>query len=195
MGVLLSNREVCTLEAYNNAEKLCSAATRFVMNERNVPKRYRPIYTFKLREKCEELLEYIELANSIQPKNIGEAMMRREYQSKALAMTTTIDRLLRDMLFTLHIPEDRFEEMAKLLHKEINLLNGWRRSDSNMIARLIEESNDYKIKKVKNIIREIAQEVCEDSNRALSSEDVTLLIMRLLKEIKEYIANEYMFKT
>ena len=70
MSVLKRNRSESQLEFYNTATKVRAELTRFVMNEKVVPKRWRPVFTFPMVEHLIKLFDSITAANTIYPQNL-----------------------------------------------------------------------------------------------------------------------------
>ena len=114
--------------------------TRFVMNEKIVPKRWRPVFTFPMVEKIIKLIDYITAANTIYPQNLREAERRRDYQTQAIITVEQILQLLQYILNTLPVNPDKFQPVTELLLKEGSLLRGWRKSDNKFIAKFKDQA-------------------------------------------------------
>ena len=84
MSVLKNKRSESQLEFYHTATLIRTELTRFVMNEKIVPKRWRPVFTFPMVDKVIKLFDYITAANTIYPQNLREAERRRDYQTQAI---------------------------------------------------------------------------------------------------------------
>ncbi|MBO6292723.1 MAG: hypothetical protein J6N51_10795 [Selenomonas sp.] len=130
MSVLKRNRSESHLEFYHTATLIRAELTRFVMSEKIVPKRWRPVFTFPMVERVIRLMDNITAANSIYPQNLREAEMRRDYQTQAIITVEQIFQLLQFMLTTLSVSPDKFQSVTELLVKEAQLLRGWRKADS-----------------------------------------------------------------
>ena len=138
MSVLKNKRSESQLEFYHTATLIRTELTRFVMNEKVVPKRWRPVFKFPMVEKVIKLFDYITAANTIYPQNLREAERRRDYQTQAIITVEQILQLLQYMLTTLSINPDKFQPVTELLVKEAALLRGWRKSDNKFIAKFKE---------------------------------------------------------
>lgn len=130
MSVLKNKRNQSQLEFYHTATVIRTELTKFVMNDKNIPKRWRPVFTFPMVEKLIALIDDITAANTIFPMNIHEAEMRRDYQTKAIITVEQILQLLQYLLSTLQIDPDKLQPVVELLLKESNLLRGWRKADN-----------------------------------------------------------------
>ena len=138
MSVLKRNRSESQLEFYNTATEIRATLTKFVMSEKNIPKRWRPIFTFPTVEKLLKLIDNITAANTIYPQNLREAQLRREYQTKAIITVEQIFQMLQFMLTTLPINANKLRNVVQLLDKEAGLLRGWRKSDNKFITEFSE---------------------------------------------------------
>lgn len=130
MSVLKNKRSQSSLEFYHTATVIRAELTRFVMSEKNIPKRWRPVFTFPMVEKLHRLFDYITAANTIYPTNEHEAELRRDYQTRAIIIVEQIIQMLQYMITTLQIDIDKLQPVTELLLKESALLKGWRKSDS-----------------------------------------------------------------
>ena len=135
MSVPKRNRSESKLEFYHTATLVRAELTRFVMNEKVVPKRWRPVFTFPMVEKVICLFDNITAANTIYPQNIQEAYLRREYQMKAIITVEQILQLLQYMMNTLPVDPDKFQPVTELLLKEGQLLRGWRKADNKFVEQ------------------------------------------------------------
>ena len=124
----------------NTAKLIRAELTRFVMNEKIVPKRWRPVFTFPMVEKIIKLIDYITAANTIYPQNLREAERRRDYQTQAIITVEQILQLLQYILTTLPVNPDKFQPVTELLIKEGSLLRGWRKSDNKFIAKFKDQT-------------------------------------------------------
>ena len=109
MSVLKNKRSESQLEFYHTATLIRAELTRFVMNEKIVPKRWRPVFTFPMVEKIIKLIDYITAANTIYPQNLREAERRRDYQTQAIITVEQILQLLQYILTTLPVNPDKFQ--------------------------------------------------------------------------------------
>lgn len=140
MSVLKNKRGESQLEFYHTATIIRAELTRFVMNEKIVPKRWRPVFTFPMVEKIIKLIDYITAANTIYPQNLREAEMRRDYQTRAIITVEQILQLLQYILTTLPVNPDKFQPVTELLIREGSLLRGWRKSDNKFIAKFKDQT-------------------------------------------------------
>ena len=138
MSVLKNKRTESQLEFYHTATQARAEITRLMMNEKVVPKRWRPVFTFPMTEKLIKLIDYITAANTIYPQNLREAEMRRDYQTRAIITVEQILQLMQYIMTTLPVNVDKFQPATELLTKESALLRGWRKSDNKFIQKFKE---------------------------------------------------------
>lgn len=139
MSVLKNKRNQSQLEFYHTATIIRAELTRFVMNENNVPKRWRPVFTFPMVDKLIQLFDCITAANTIYPQNEHEVEMRRNYQTEAIITVEQIIQLIQYMISTLPIDIDKLQSTTELLLKESALLKGWRKSDNTKYKNIFTE--------------------------------------------------------
>lgn len=138
MSVLKNNRSESKLEFYHTATLVRTELTRLVMNEKVVPKRWRPVFTFPMIDKLLLLFDNITAANTIYPQDMKEAELRRAYQTQAIIIVEQILQLLQYALTTLSINPDKLQPATELLLKEAALLRAWRKSDNRFAAKFKE---------------------------------------------------------
>lgn len=106
------------------------------MNEKNVPKRWKFIFTFPLIKKGQKLVDMIAAANAIFPKNEHEYQLRKDYQQQGLIIIDQILQELQFMLDMLSINPDKMQTIVELCIKETKLLKSWRTSDKSRFGNL-----------------------------------------------------------
>ena len=127
-NVLKNKRGVSELEFYHNATLLRQSLTQFVMNDKNIPKSYRFVFTFPMTKKLIELFDNITAANTVYPKTEHEVEIRRDYQTKAVITCEQIYQLLQYAISVLPINANRLLTVIEQLDKEIALLKAWRKT-------------------------------------------------------------------
>ena len=93
-NVLLRNRSVSELEFWKNGSDIRAVVTQFLMRENNVPKRWRPVFTFPGIDLARRLMEEITAANTIYPTTEQEVEQRRAHQTEAIIVCEQIIQLL-----------------------------------------------------------------------------------------------------
>lgn len=157
-GVLKRKRNLSSMEFYAVSCKTRLVLTRYVMNEKNVPKRYRFVITMPIIESLNRLIHNIINANNIFPMNAEQLAQRKEYQRLCLVEVS----YLMDMLdYMIHLfPQNRFKiaNIAIALQKDYKLLKGWKNSskimkNTNNIAIEVDEDAETSV---------IVETICED---------------------------------
>jgi len=185
MSVIKRYRSESKLETYNTARTIRAEVTRLVMNEKVVPKRYRPVLTFPMTSLLVKLINNIIAANTIylqkpkEPVNaakielaLKEALKRREYQTEAIITIEQIFQQLQYILDTVPADPDKFETVTKLLLKEGELLRGWRNTDFEFIKDLSgENTKDLPSEKVKDLPGEKVKDLPGEKVKDLPGEN------------------------
>ena len=134
-SVLKRKRSISELEFYQNAVQLRIDMTRFVMNEKNVPKRYRFIFAQPIITMLRNMINNIIAANTVYPTSESEMETRREYQTRAIINCEQLLQELQYMMTVLPVGADKLHTMADRLINETRLLKAWRKSNKIMIDK------------------------------------------------------------
>lgn len=144
MSVLKSKQSMSDLQFYDTAYKIRIAVTKFAMNEKYVPKRWRPVVGFKLIEYGEQLMEHVVTANEIRLDTPDELKGRQHHQKKAkIAIHLILDHLAF-MIELLEFSPDTLQEVIAMCDKELSLISGWMRSDKERYKKLHSEQGETK---------------------------------------------------
>lgn len=143
-NVLARNRSLSQLEFYNTATDLRAELTRFVMNEKNVPKKYRYVFAIPITNKLQDLFTHITSANTYYPSGNTERKIelvekRMDLQTEAIADCEVIYQQLQYVVDTLPVNINKLNNILSLLEKEELLLKGWRKSARRMLTSFLEE--------------------------------------------------------
>ena len=129
------------MEFYRNAVDLRHEMSLFLRNEKNVPKKWRALYTVPILKKVRQLLDDIVEANAIYPYTVEMLAQRHELQSGCIIMCEKLfdclQELMEDLWWeTLHKDENNAERrrleyhinrISELLSREEILLKGWKK--------------------------------------------------------------------
>lgn len=128
-NVLMRNRSVSELEFWKNGSDIRAVVTQFLMRENNVPKRWRPVFTFRGIDLARKLMEEITAANTIYPTTDAEVELRRTHQTEAVILCEQIIQHLQWLVDTLPVKVSSLEEIVEMVNKEVALLKAWRKSN------------------------------------------------------------------
>lgn len=129
MSVLKSQRTESKVEFWNTAAKLRVELSKFVMNEKHVPKRWKHVITYPVIDMATQMLNYIVAANTIHVTRNDEAVTRDKYQTEALIKLEQLYDLLQFGMEALNHYPDALQPIADLMAKEEQLLKAWQKSD------------------------------------------------------------------
>lgn len=127
-NVFRRNQKSTGLEFWDNAQEIEIFLTRFLMNEKNVPKKYRYVYSIPILNSVRVLQRYIVAANTIYPVDETELNRRREEQQKAINANEVIIQEIQRMVLVLPIDVDKLDMVGQRLLRESALLRAWRKS-------------------------------------------------------------------
>ena len=131
MSTVLSRlRGLSELEFWKNGREIRTALTRYLMNEKKVPKRWRFVFTIPGINLAMKLMEEITAANTIYPTSEEEVDQRRHHQNEAII---ACEQMIQHIQFMIDTLDDckigDFEILEKMLCKEIALLKAWRKNN------------------------------------------------------------------
>lgn len=127
-NVLLRNRSVSELEFWKNGSDIRATVTQFLMRETNVPKRWRPVFTFPGVDLARRLMEEITAANTIYPTTEQEVELRRTHQTEAVIVCEQLIQHLQWVVDTLPVKVSSLEDIVEMINKEVALLKAWRKT-------------------------------------------------------------------
>lgn len=135
-NVLARKRGISEMEFYNNAREIRAELTRLLMNEKIVPKRWRPVFTYPTIDLIKQLFSCMVQANGIYPYKPEQVEERKRLQQYCIGYCEDIFDQLQYMIETLNYQEintenqlhKRIEYVCNLLEREEILLAGWKKS-------------------------------------------------------------------
>ena len=130
------------MEFYKNATELSCDVAKFLLREKNVPRKYRAVATYPIINKFDELIAQIETANRIRTDTEEHVEERKKLQAECIAKVDEIYRLLQrtvELLWkdkirsTIPTAEQQrlrnaLNDFAIRLVREEELLTGWKKS-------------------------------------------------------------------
>lgn len=131
MSVVASKRGEGRLAIITKADELAVYTIRICSNEKNFPKRYRWCITSKIVDAAVDITNYINMANAVFVKDSYDLVLRRQYQTKAIASSDALLNMINISYRTFGIQADRVEYWTKLIMDVQTLLFSWRKSDSD----------------------------------------------------------------
>lgn len=103
------------------------------------PKRYTRLIYDKLMDLATDLVNYVQMANSIIPETLGDYRLRRDFTLQARAALTALTKrmnvfVLNPKHLMSNYSEQKFNETWALLEEERKLLNTMAKSDRERYA-------------------------------------------------------------
>lgn len=140
-SVLRRFRKETELQFLVNAQELQVKLTKFLMSEKNLPKKYRLLIAQGMINKVDELLDNLNFANTLFPTTKQEFLLRQEYQIKAICNCWQLhNKIVRMILCVENIKLEKLEEIADLLESSERLIKKWKKTDKERFKKLFVES-------------------------------------------------------
>jgi hypothetical protein len=124
-GVLMRNRSISEMEFYKTGCDIRAQLTHFLMNDKNIPKSYRFVFTFPGIDLGRKLVEEISAANKAYPKNAARLTRREAHQDEALELCEKIIQHLQWIADTLPVKIITLEILVTMIEKEEALIRAW----------------------------------------------------------------------
>lgn len=130
-------RKETELQFMKTAWDLQFELTKFVMREKNVPKKWRLIIVQPIIAKVDELIDNLNFANCIFPTCIEDVRIREQYQQQAIANCWQLQNKLVRMIECVEtVKIDKMENIINLLSDSEILIKKWKKSDKERNKKL-----------------------------------------------------------
>ena len=130
-------RKETELQFMQTAWELQFELTKFVMREKNLPKKWRLVLGCPIVEKVDELVDNLTYANCIYPTSISDVELREKYQQMAVANCWQLQNKLVRMIECVEtIKIEKMETVINLLSDAENLIKKWKKSDRERYKKL-----------------------------------------------------------
>lgn len=133
-------RKETKLQFLVSAQQLQVELTKFIMSEKNMPKKWRYIVGQGTIAKVDELLDNLEAGNAIYPTIKAEYKRRAEFQEKAIGNCWQLhNKIMRIILCVDTAKIEKLEKVAELLTDVESLIKQWKKADKIRYKDLPEE--------------------------------------------------------
>ena len=133
-------RKETELQFLKTAWDLQFELTKFVMREKNLPKKWRLIIGQPIIAKVDELIDNLNFANCIYPTCIEDVKIREQYQQKAIANCWQLqNKLVRMIECVDSVKIEKMENIINLLSDSEILIKKWKKSDKERNKKLFTE--------------------------------------------------------
>ena len=130
-------RKETELQFMKSAWELQFELTTFVMREKNLPKKWRLIIAQPIIAKVDELVDNLNFANCIYPTRINDAILREQYQQKAIANCWQLQNKLVRMIECVEtVKIEKMENIINHLSDCEILIKKWKKSDKEKYKKL-----------------------------------------------------------
>ena len=133
-------RKETELQFMKSAWELQFELTTFIMREKNLPKKWRLIIAQPIIAKVDELVDNLNFANCIYPTRINDAILREQYQQKAIANCWQLQNKLVRMIECVEtVKIEKMENIINHLSDCEILIKKWKKSDKEKYKKLFTE--------------------------------------------------------
>lgn len=140
MSVVKSKRGEGKLVVITKARELAKYTLKICANENNFPKRYRWSLTNKIVDSAMTIHNSANMANSIYIYDDNDYVLRKRYQTIALAETYALLGMI-DIAFDIYgLTADRVEYWTRLCMDVQALLRNWRKADKDNYEKSKEQT-------------------------------------------------------
>lgn len=130
-------RKETELQFMQTAWELQFELTKFLMREKNLPKKWRLVLGCPMVEKVDELVDNLTYANCIYPTSVSDVMLREKYQQKAIANCWQLQNKLVRMIECVEtVKIEKMETVINLLSDTESLIKKWKKSDRERYKKL-----------------------------------------------------------
>lgn len=129
MSVVKSKQSVGKLVAVTKSRELAEYTLKICANEKTFPKRYRWCLTAKIVESAININNGVNMANSVFIRDEADYMLRKQYQTRALAETYALLSMVDIAYRTYSLETARVEYWTRLIYDVQNLIRNWRKAE------------------------------------------------------------------
>lgn len=132
-------RKETDLQFLVTSQELQFELTKFVMRDKNIPKKWRLIIGLPIVQKVDELLDNLHYANTIYPTNKMEYEMRSKYQTLAVCNCWQLHNKIVKMIECVQsVKIENLEKIAELLTNTEVLIKKWKKNDKERYKSFVE---------------------------------------------------------
>ncbi len=132
-------RKQTDLQFLVTAQELQFELTKFVMKDKNIPKKWRLIIATPMIAKVDELVDNLYFANSIFPTNKIEYQMRSKYQTLAVCNCFQLhNKIVRMIECVQSVKIENLEKIAELLVNAEGLIKQWKKTDKERYKSFVD---------------------------------------------------------
>lgn len=125
MSVVKSKQSEGKLVVITKARDLAEYTLKICANEKTFPKRYRWCLTSKIVESAMNINNGVNMANSVFVRDDTDYILRKRYQTQALAETYALLSMVDIAYRTYSLETARVEHWTRLIYDVQNLIRNW----------------------------------------------------------------------
>ena len=129
MSVVKSKQSVGKLVAVTKSRELAEYTLKICANEKTFPKRYRWCLTAKIVDSAMNINNGVNMANSVFVRDDADYLLRKQYQTRALAETYALLSMVDIAYRTYSLETARVEYWTRLIYDVQNIIRNWRKAE------------------------------------------------------------------
>lgn len=129
MSVVKSKQSVGKLVAVTKSRELAEYTLKICANEKTFPKRYRWCLTAKIVDSAMNINNGVNMANSVFVRDDADFLLRKQYQTRALAETYALLSMVDIAYRTYSLETARVEYWTRLIYDVQNIIRNWRKAE------------------------------------------------------------------
>jgi hypothetical protein len=129
MSVVKSKQSVGKLVAVTKSRELAEYTLKICANEKTFPKRYRWCLTAKIVDSAMNINNGVNMANSVFVRDDADYLLRKQYQTRALAETYALLSMVDIAYRTYSLETARAEYWTRLIYDVQNIIRNWRKAE------------------------------------------------------------------
>ena len=129
MSVVKSKQSVGKLVAVTKSRELAEYTLKICANEKAFPKRYRWCLTAKIVESAMNINNGVNMANSVFVLDDADFLLRKQYQTRALAETYALLSMVDIAYRTYSLETARVEYWTRLIYDVQTIIRNWRKAE------------------------------------------------------------------
>ena len=129
MSVVKSKQSVGKLVAVTKSRELAEYTLKICANEKTFPKRYRWCLTAKIVDSAMNINNGVNMANSVFVRDDADYLLRKQYQTRALAETCALLSMVDIAYRTYSLETARVEYWTRLIYDVQNIIRNWRKAE------------------------------------------------------------------
>ena len=154
------------MQFFQTAVDIQNELIKFCMNENNIPKKYRFVYTMPIIAEGQSLVNNVVNANTIFVKTNEEVIDRRHYQNEANANCEKILQQLQSLRTVRGANSEQLKIIVGMVIAEKGYITAWKKSDNQRYKEMKKQNEsgtlEGRVKKLKEAALQVIVETIDE---------------------------------